>query len=61
MDPWKGAAEKFTVDMNLKGTVRRITDFGAYVQVAPKIEGLLRISELSWTRRIKHPSEIINE
>ncbi len=59
-DPWKGATEKFTVGTKLKGTVRRITDFGAYVQVAPKIEGLLRISELSWTRRIKHPSEIIN-
>lgn len=59
-DPWKGAAEKFTVGMKLKGTVRRITDFGAYVQVAPKIEGLLRISELSWTRRVKHPSEVIN-
>jgi len=59
-DPWKGAAEKFTTGMKLKGTVRRITDFGAYVQVAPKIEGLLRISELSWTRRVKHPSEVIN-
>ncbi len=59
-DPWTGAAARFTVGTKLKGTVRRITDFGAYVQVAPKIEGLLRISELSWTRRVKHPSEVIN-
>lgn len=58
-DPWVGVAEAFPVGKRVKGTVRRITDFGAYVQVAPKIEGLLRISELSWTRRVKHPSEVV--
>ncbi|MBM4178292.1 MAG: S1 RNA-binding domain-containing protein [Ignavibacteria bacterium] len=58
-DPWVGVAEAFPAGKRVKGVVRRITDFGAYVQVAPKIEGLLRISELSWTRRIKHPSEVV--
>jgi small subunit ribosomal protein S1 len=58
-DPWVGVADAFPVGKRVKGTVRRITDFGAYVQVAPKIEGLLRISELSWTRRVKHPSEVV--
>lgn len=57
--PWKGVEAAFPVGKRVKGTVRRITDFGAYVQVAPKIEGLLRISELSWTRRVKHPSDVV--
>lgn len=59
-DPWVGVAEAFPTGKRVKGIVRRITDFGAYVQVAPKIEGLLRISELSWTRRVKHPSEVVS-
>ncbi len=59
-DAWKGVNAKFPAGTRVKGTVRRITEFGAYVQVAPRIEGLLRISELSWTRRIKHPSEIVS-
>lgn len=58
-DPWEGIGELFPVGTIVKGIVRRMTDFGAYVQVAARIEGLLRISELTWTRRIKHPSDII--
>jgi len=59
-DPWVGVNEAFPAGKRIKGKVQRITDFGAYVQVSPKIEGLLRISELSWTRRVKHPSEVIS-
>jgi len=59
-NPWKGAEASYTVGKRIKGTVRRITDFGVYVQVAPRIEGLLRISELSWTRRVKHPSDVVS-
>jgi len=59
-DPWVGVNEAYPAGKRIKGTVQRITDFGAYVQVSPKIEGLLRISELSWTRRVKHPSEIVS-
>lgn len=58
-DPWEKITKKFEVGKVLRGTVRRITDFGAYVQVAPRIDGLLRISELSWTRRLAHPSEVV--
>ena len=58
-DPWKGVNEAYPAAKRIKGIIRRITDFGAYVQVAPKIEGLLRISELSWTRRVKHPTEVV--
>ena len=59
-DAWVNAEQTFPVGTRLKGTVRRIADFGAYVQVAPRIEGLLRISELSWTQRIKHPSDVVS-
>ncbi|MBU3679872.1 MAG: 30S ribosomal protein S1 [Candidatus Kapabacteria bacterium] len=58
-DPWVGVNATYPAGKRLKGTVERITEFGAYVKVAPKIEGLLRVSELSWTRRVKHPSEIL--
>lgn len=58
-DPWVGVNAAYPAGKRIKGTVQRITEFGAYVQVAPKIEGLLRVSELSWTRRVKHPSEIL--
>jgi len=58
-DPWEGIETKYPTGSKVKGTVKRITDFGAYVQVEPKIEGLLRISELSWTQRVKHPSDVL--
>ena len=59
-DAWEGVESTFAVGTKHSGVVKRITDFGAYVQVAPKIEGLLRISELSWTQRVKHPSDVIS-
>lgn len=58
-DPWTGVNANYPTGKRVKGVVKRITDFGAYVQVAPKIEGLLRISELSWTQRVKHPSDVV--
>ncbi len=57
--PWEGVEAKYTVGTNVKGTVRRFTDFGAYVEVDKGIDGLLRVAELSWTKRIKHPSEVL--
>lgn len=59
-DPWKGVDDKYPAGTRVKGTVKRITEFGAYVQIEPKIEGLLRISELSWTQRVKHPSDVLS-
>ena len=59
-DPWVGVNQAYPTGKRIQGTVQRITDFGVYVQVSPKIEGLLRISELSWTQRVKHPSEIVS-
>lgn len=58
--PWKDVPEKFPLGSQHKGIVRRLTDFGAYVELKPGVDGLLRTSELSWTKRIKKPSDVLN-
>ncbi len=58
--PWAGVEEEFTVGSVRKGIVRRITDFGVYIELKPGIDGLLRTPEISWTKRIKHPSEVFS-
>ncbi|MCS6807503.1 MAG: S1 RNA-binding domain-containing protein [Bacteroidota bacterium] len=57
-DPWQGAAAEFPVGTIHKGKVKSLTPFGAYIELRPGIEGLIHISEMSWARRIKHPSEL---
>jgi small subunit ribosomal protein S1 len=56
---WKGVDEEFKPGTQVKGIVRRITEFGAYVEIKPGVDGLLRNSELSWTKRYKNASEIL--
>jgi ribosomal protein S1 len=56
--PWAGIEEEFAIGSIKKGIVRRITDFGAYIELKPGIDGLLRTPEISWTKRIKHPGEV---
>lgn len=58
--PWKGIEERYPIGTKVKGTVRRFTDFGAYIEIEKGVDSLLRIGELSWTKRIKHPSEVIS-
>lgn len=57
--PWTGVEERLPAGTVVKGIVRRFTDFGAYVEIEKGVDGLLRIGELSWTKRIKHPSEVL--
>lgn len=57
--PWKGIDAEFPEGSTHKGIVRRITDFGAYVEMKPGIDGLLRTAELSWTKRIKDPADVL--
>jgi small subunit ribosomal protein S1 len=59
--PWESAAEKYKPGERVRGTVTRIVDFGAFVELEPGVEGLIHISELSWTRRIKRVSEVVKE
>ncbi|GIV54927.1 MAG: hypothetical protein KatS3mg039_1445 [Candidatus Kapaibacterium sp.] len=59
--PWQTVAERYRVGQRYSGVVRRLVPFGAFVELEPGIEGLLRLGELSWTRRITNPAEVLRE
>ncbi|HUU60590.1 MAG TPA: 30S ribosomal protein S1, partial [Phycisphaerae bacterium] len=59
-NPWDSAAEKYPVGTRERGTVVNIMSYGAFVRLEEGLEGLVHISEMSWTRRINHPSELVN-
>ena len=58
--PWEGIEEKFPIDGRTRGKVVSITDYGAFVELEEGIEGLVHISEMSWTQHVRHPSKIVN-
>jgi small subunit ribosomal protein S1 len=60
-NPWQELAEKYPIGAKLKGKVRNLTEFGAFVEVEEGIDGLIHISDLSWTKRVKHPSEVLKK
>jgi small subunit ribosomal protein S1 len=60
-DPWALLAQKYPVGSVIKGRVRNLTDFGAFVEVEDGIDGLIHISDMSWTKRLKHPSELLKK
>jgi small subunit ribosomal protein S1 len=57
--PWNAVAEKYKPGERVRGAVTRLMDFGAFVEIEPGIEGLIHISEMSWARRVKTPSDIV--
>jgi small subunit ribosomal protein S1 len=59
-DPWEGVAAKYPAGMKLKGRVTNITDYGAFVELEPGIEGLVHVSEMSWTKKNVHPGKIVS-
>ncbi len=59
-DPWEGVAAKYPVGLKLKGRVTNITDYGAFVELEPGIEGLVHVSEMSWTKKNVHPGKIVS-
>jgi small subunit ribosomal protein S1 len=59
-NPWERVAERYAVGAHVRGEVVNIMNYGAFVKLEPGIEGLVHISEMSWTRRINHPSEVVN-
>jgi small subunit ribosomal protein S1 len=59
-DPWKGIEEKYPVSARYKGRVTNITDYGAFVELEPGIEGLIHVSEMSWTKKNVHPGKIVS-
>jgi small subunit ribosomal protein S1 len=59
-DPWTVAAGKYKPGDRVRGTVARITDFGAFVNLEPGIDGLVHISEMSWAKKLRHPRDIVS-
>ncbi|HXJ79351.1 MAG TPA: 30S ribosomal protein S1 [Candidatus Methylomirabilis sp.] len=60
-DPWATIEERYQPTMRVQGKVRNLTDFGAFVELEPGVDGLLHISDMSWTRNLGHPSEILKK
>ncbi len=59
-DPWLTAAEKYPVGQRVQGRVVSLTDYGAFVELEPGVEGLIHVSEMSWTKKVRHPSKIVS-
>ena len=58
-DPWTSADEDYPIGTKIRGRVVSLTDYGAFVEVEEGIEGLIHVSEMSWTRRVRHPSQVV--
>jgi small subunit ribosomal protein S1 len=58
-DPWSHAAEAYPVGKLVHGKVMSLTDYGAFVELEPGVEGLIHVSEMSWTKKVKHPSKML--
>jgi len=59
-DPWLAAAEKYSLGSRIAGKVVSLTDYGAFIELEEGIEGLIHVSEMSWTRKIRHPSKVVS-
>jgi small subunit ribosomal protein S1 len=60
-DPWQTIDERYKPGMRVSGRVRNLTDFGAFIELEPGVDGLLHISDMSWTRNVGHPSELLKK
>ena len=60
-DPWLALPVQYPTGTHLGGTVRNLTSFGAFVEIEPGIDGLVHVSDMSWTKRVEHPSEIVQK
>jgi small subunit ribosomal protein S1 len=58
-EPWETAAERYLVGARIAGTVTRLTDFGAFVELEPGVEGMIHVSEMSWAKKVRHPSDLL--
>ena len=59
-DPWESAKDSYPAGTKLRGKVVSLADYGAFVELSEGIEGLIHVSEMSWTKRVKHPSQVVN-
>jgi small subunit ribosomal protein S1 len=60
-NPWEHLVERYPAGTNVEGRVRNLTDFGAFIEIEDGIDGLVHVSNLSWTKRVKHPSEVLKK
>jgi small subunit ribosomal protein S1 len=60
-DPWTTVESRYSVGSVVEGRVRKLTDFGAFIEIEEGIDGLVHVSDLSWTKRVKHPSEVLKK
>jgi small subunit ribosomal protein S1 len=60
-NPWEHLGEKYPTGATVEGRVRNLTDFGAFIEIEDGIDGLVHVSNLSWTKRVKHPSEVLKK
>jgi len=60
-DPWEGISDRYPPGTVLTGTVRNITNFGVFVEIEPGIDGLVHISDLSWTKKVRHPGDMVEK
>jgi small subunit ribosomal protein S1 len=60
-NPWHTLAERYKEGSKVEGKVRNLTDFGAFIEIEDGIDGLVHVSDISWTKRIKHPSEVLKK
>jgi small subunit ribosomal protein S1 len=60
-NPWERLHEKYPIGSTVEGRVRNLTDFGAFIEIEDGIDGLVHVSNLSWTKRVKHPSEVLKK
>ena len=60
-NPWENLTERYPAGTVVEGRVRNLTDFGAFIEIEDGIDGLVHVSNLSWTKRVKHPSEIVKK
>jgi small subunit ribosomal protein S1 len=60
-NPWAALAERHPIGSSVSGKVKSITDFGVFVEIEPGIDGLVHISDLSWTKKVRHPSEVLKK
>ncbi len=60
-NPWENLTEKYPTGAIVEGRVRNLTDFGAFIEIEDGIDGLVHVSNLSWTKRVKHPSEVVKK
>ena len=59
-DPWLDASERYPIGAHVRGRVISVTDYGAFIELEQGIEGLVHVSEMTWSKRMKHPSKLVN-